>query len=34
MVRQHPEINENKDHSTMEAVDSYGRMLQTSTLHL
>ena len=33
MVRQHPEINENKDYSKfMEAVDSYGRMLQTSTL--
>ena len=31
MVRQHPEINENKDYSKfMEAVDSYGRMLQTS----
>ena len=33
LVRQHPEIKENDNYRKfMEAVDSYGRMLQTSTL--
>ena len=33
LVRQHPDIKENDNYRKfMEAVDSYGRMLQTSTL--